>query len=168
LGGQVDSLNIPASPDATRPALDAVIAVWDKTAKQATEVIGQEVGLVALGKSVEGLNTKNSVLQGLAEDVVALKLGGNAPAKEISASSQLVMLTQRIAKNGNTLLAVEGVRPEVAFQLDKDVRTFQELIASLKQAGGTGRGKLDELEAEFAIHFQAISGVLGNLQGLVA
>jgi twitching motility protein PilJ len=167
-GGQVDNVSIPASPDATRPALDAVIAIWDKTAKYATETLSQESGLVSLGKSVEGLNTKNSVLQGLAEDVVALKLGGNAPAKEISSASQLVMLTQRIAKNGNTLLAVEGVRPEVAFQLDKDVRSFQELISSLKQGGGTGRGKLDELEAEFKIHYDAIAGVLGNLQGLVS
>lgn len=168
VGGQFESLVVPASPDASRPALEAVVAIWDRTAKQATEVLGQEKALVALGRSVEGLNAKNAVLQGLAEDVVALKLGGSAPAKEISAASQLVMLTQRIAKNGNTLLAVEGVRPEVAFQLDKDVRNFQELIDQLKQAGGSGRGKLDELEAEFGIHYKAISEVLANLQGLVS
>lgn len=167
-GGMVDGLDIPASPDDTRPALDALSALWDKTVKNTVDTLGQEENLVSLGKAVEGLNSKNSVLQGLAEDVVALKLSGNAPAKEISSASQLVMLTQRIAKNGNTLLAVEGVRPEVAFQLDKDVRTFIELVDSLKQAGGAGRAKLDELEAEFQTHYKAIAGVLGKLQNLVS
>ncbi len=168
-GGTVEGVSVPATPFAERPALNTVIAAWDKTNKQATEILGQEANLVTLGKSVEGLNAKNSVLQGLAEDVVAARLKNGGAAKDVSLNSQLTMLPQRIAKNANTLLAVEGVRPEVAFQLDKDVIAFGDLLASMKQtADSDTRAKLDALEAEFKIHRDAIAGVLANLQQLVS
>jgi twitching motility protein PilJ len=169
LGGTVEGVAIPATPDAARPALDAVIATWEKSAKSANDVLGQENNLVTLGKSVETLNARNPALQGLAEEIVALRLGAGASAKDISAASQLVMLTQRIAKNANTLLAVEGVRPDVAFQLDRDIHTFQDQLAALRQVGDTAsRAKLDELNTEFTSHYQTIEGVLGSLQKLVS
>ena len=168
-GGDVEGLSIPQAPDAIRPALDATITTWEKTAKDAALVLDQEANLTALGKSVEHLNEKNPVLQGLADDVLTNRLGSGAGVRDISNASQLVMLTQRIAKNANTLLAVEGVRPEVAFQLDKDINTFREQLAGMRQgADPTLSKRLDALEAEFKIHHEAMAGVLGNLQKLVS
>jgi len=40
-----------------------------------------------------------------------MKLQQNAPAVEISAVGQLVMLTQRIGKSSNEFLTAEGVSP---------------------------------------------------------
>jgi twitching motility protein PilJ len=167
-GGVVDDLAIPATPDAQRPVLDNVVALWDKTAKNAVAVLEQEANLTTLGKAVTLLNAKNAVLQGAADDLLALKLAGSNN-RDVGAAAQLVMLTQRIAKNANTLLSVEGVQPEVAFQLDKDVGAFHDHIATLKQsADGSARTRIDALDNEFKVSHEALSGIMANLQRLVA
>jgi twitching motility protein PilJ len=166
VGGEADGVSVPATPDSTRPMLDAATTEWNKTAKNAAEILDQEANLTALGKAVDTLNAKNSALQGLADDVLSARLAGNSGG--VATASQLVMLTQRIAKNANTLLAVEGVRPEVAFQLDKDINAFRDQLAALKQtADPAAKAKLDALEKEFKVHHDAIAGVLGSLQKLV-
>ncbi|MDP2809387.1 MAG: methyl-accepting chemotaxis protein [Rhodocyclaceae bacterium] len=160
VGGDVENVTIPVSPDTTRPALDATVALWEKTAKNAAEVLEQEANLVALGKAVTVLNDNDAALQGLADEVAAGRAGGGP----------LAMLTQRIAKNANTLLTIEGIRPEVAFQLDKDIVSFRDLIATALKQGGdaAGRTKLEELSTAFKVNHDAIAGILGNLQRLVA
>ncbi|HTY03499.1 MAG TPA: methyl-accepting chemotaxis protein [Rhodocyclaceae bacterium] len=165
--GEVDGLSIPMTPDAYRPELDTAVALWEKTSQNATDLIAQEGNLTALGKAVALLNSRNSALQDLADDLLTHKLNGGS--KDIGAASRLVMLTQRIAKNANTLLAVEGVRPEVAFQLDRDIHTFRDDLVTLKQgADGTTQARIVALENEFKVHQDALSGILGSLQKLVA
>ena len=41
------------------------------------------------------------------------------------------MLTQRMAKNANTMLAGDVVDPEVAFLLGKDTNTFRDTLQAL-------------------------------------
>jgi hypothetical protein len=48
-------------------------------------------------------------------------------------AAQLVMLTQRMAKNANTMLAGDLVDPEVAFLLGKDTNTFRDTLQGLLQ-----------------------------------
>jgi twitching motility protein PilJ len=166
VGGEVGGIDIPATPAAVRPALDETISVWDKTAKNAADLLEQEANLITLGKAVTLLNARNATLQDLADDLLTHKL---AAGRDVGPAAQLAMLTQRIAKNANTLLTVEGVRPEVAFQLDKDTHTFNDQLGILKLgADGIARVKLDALDAEFKTNHDALAGVLGNLQRLVA
>ena len=166
-GGEVEGHSVPRTPEADRQQLDATVAIWDKTAQNASDLLAQEGNLTALGKAVSLLNARNSTLQDLADELLTHKLSSGT--RDIGASSQLVMLTQRIAKNANTLLAVEGVRPEVAFQLDKDIHTFRDNLTSLRQgADGTTQARLTALDAEFKVHYDALAGILGSLQRLVA
>jgi twitching motility protein PilJ len=166
-GGEVEGQSVPRTPDQFRAQLDATMAVWDKSEQYATDMLAQEGNLTSLGKAVALLNSRNSALQDLADDLMTHKLGSSS--REVGAASQLVMLTQRIAKNANTLLAVEGVRPEVAFQLDRDINTFNDDIATLRQgADGATQARLTALENEFKVHHDALAGVLGSLQRLVA
>lgn len=167
-GGSVDGQSIPRTPETYRTQLDAVVAAWDKSSKNADEMLAQEANLTALGKAVALLNNRNSALQDLADALLTHKLTLGNP-RDVGAASQLVMLTQRIAKNANTLLAVEGVRPEVAFQLDRDINTFKDNLAGLRQgADGATVARLNALEGEFKVHQEALAGILGNLQRLVA
>ena len=166
-GGEAEGQSVPRTPEAYRTQLDAMVALWEKSAQNATDLLAQEANLTSLGKAVSLLNSRNTALQDLADDLLSHKLGGNP--REVAAASQVVMLTQRIAKNANTLLAVEGVRPEVAFQLDRDINTFRDNLAGLRQgADGTTQARLTALEGEFKVHQEALSGVLGGLQRLVA
>ena len=59
------------------------------------------------------------------------KLQNAAPAADISAAGQLVMLTQRIGKSANEFQAAEGVNPESVFLLGKDLNSFKEIAQSL-------------------------------------
>ena len=165
-GGALEGLSIPATPDALQPALAAATAAWDKSAKNAASVLGQEPGLTALGKAVALINARDAKIQELADELLNAKLGGG---RETAAAAQLAAMIQRIAKNANALLAVEGLRPEVAFQLDKDSAGFRDQIAVLKQSGdSTGRARVEALEGEFKSLQEALGGVLANLQPLVA
>jgi len=140
-------------------------------------VIDQQANLLQLGNSIRAINANNPQLLELAEQISALKLQSNAGARELSVAGQLVMLTQRMAKNANALLAGESIDPEVAFLLGKDTNTFRDLLQGLIKGSDALRlsattdqdtkDRLGELEKAFAAYQTAVAGILGNMQRLV-
>src|SRR4030081_211876 len=99
--------------------------------KSAQLVLAQSKNLIGLATAVRLINNNNPVLLDLAEQVQALKLQSQAPAREVSLSGQLVMLTQRLARNANAMLGADVIDPEVAFLMGKDTTTFRELLQGL-------------------------------------
>jgi twitching motility protein PilJ len=106
-GGELASRWVPPSPDIAQPQLQALIRSWEKTDRNASRLLEMEKNLVSLGKEVALINARNPQLLELAEQVAALKLQGGASPRDIAATSHLVMLTQRIAKNASALLLGE-------------------------------------------------------------
>ncbi len=176
-GGTAAQVSLPPSPTGVRPALDALGAEWKKNDRNAALVIGEERNLVALGQSVRSINLNNPALQELADEVAALSVQTGGSARQNATAAQLMMLTQRMAKNANTMLAEAVVDPEVAFLLGKDVNTFRSTLQGLLQgsenlriqrvADPELRGKLGEMEAAFKEYQRAITSILGNQQSLV-
>jgi twitching motility protein PilJ len=168
-GGEVAGTSVPPSPLSVRPQLEALATVWSDADKDALVVIGQEANLLALGKSVATIDNENPLMLELTEQVAALKLQGSASAREIAAANQLVMLTQRLAKNASALLVGDEINPEVAFLLGKDVNAFRDLLAGLGRGSGDSdtRAKLEELDKAFKSYQAAIGAILGNMQPLV-
>jgi len=168
-GGEVSGVSVPASPEEVRPQLEALTQRWAAADKDAMTVIGQEKNLVDLGKSVAVIDTKNAVLLELSEQLSALKLQSGASARDVSAVSQLMMLTQRIAKNASALRVGDEINPEVAFLLGKDTNAFRDLLQVLAKGGNDGdsKEKLAALEGAFKEYQVAISSILGNMQPLV-
>jgi twitching motility protein PilJ len=133
--------------------------------------------LASLGNSIRAINANNPVMLELAEQISALKLQANASPREVSVAGQLVMLTQRMAKNANSLLAGDAIDPEVAFLLGKDTNTFRDLLQGLSEGSEALRlpastdaetkEKLAELTKSFADYQKAVAGILGNMQRLV-
>ena len=168
-GGEVAGVGVPASPDNVRPQIDALTQLWEPTNKNAETVIGQEKNLVALGQNVATIDNNNATMLELTEQIATLKLQTGASAREIANANQLVMLTQRIAKNASALLVGDEINPEVAFLLGKDTNAFRDIQVGLSKAGGDAdtRSKLEELESAFKDYQGAISSILGNMQPLV-
>ncbi|MBK5914724.1 methyl-accepting chemotaxis protein [Rhodocyclus purpureus] len=176
-GGVINGRELPPAPEEVRPALQALDTEWEKTAKDAALLLEMEKNLVSLGRDVYSINSKNPPLLELAEQSAALLLQKDVGAREIAIANQLVMLTQRIAKNANALLAADAIAPEVGFLLGKDVNTFDESLAALLQGDGnlriravrdeSIREKLGELETSFHEYREAVGAILGNLQKLV-
>jgi twitching motility protein PilJ len=140
-------------------------------------VLAQSKNLIGLATAVRQINANNPLLLDLAEQIQALKLQSQAPAREVSLSGQLVMLTQRLARNANAMLGADVIDPEVAFLMGKDTTTFRELLQGLTKGSDVLRvsaakdpeqqAKLGELDKAYQEFQAAVASILGNLQALV-
>jgi twitching motility protein PilJ len=176
-GGQAGDISLPPTSDAVRPQLAALTKEWERTDKSVQLVLNQQKNLVGLAAAVRQINANNPVLLDLAEQIQALKLQAQAPAREVSLSGQLVMLTQRLARNANAMLGADVIDPEVAFLMGKDTTTFNELLQGLTKGSDVLRvaaakdpeqqAKLAELERAYKEFQGAVASILGNLQALV-
>jgi twitching motility protein PilJ len=176
-GGVTSGIDLPPTSERVRPMLDALNKEWKKTERNAALVIGEERNLVGLGEAVKSINANNPALLELADEIAALSVQSGGSVRQNAIAGQLVMLTQRMAKNANTMLAGDIVDPEVAFLLGKDTNTFRDTLQGLVQgsdalriarvADPEIRAKLSELEAGFREYQRAVSEILGNMQRLV-
>jgi twitching motility protein PilJ len=176
-GGSAADVTLPASSPRVRPALDALDAQWKRNERNAALVIAEQRNLLALGQSVRSINDSNPALQELADEVAALSAQTGGSARQNAMTAQLMMLTQRMAKNANTMLAEAVVDPEVSFLLGKDTNSFRDILQGLLQGSealriprvgdAELRGKLGEMQAAFKEYQRAVSDILGNQQRLV-
>jgi len=160
------------------PALDKVMPMVDRAEKTAAVVMGQQAVLTQVGSALRLINRQSSDLLEIAETIASLKLQQNAPASEISAAGQLVMLTQRIGKSSNEFLTVDGVSPEAVFLLGKDLNAFKDIAqglldgsAELRLSAAKDAQTREQLNALIALYEQTrtqAGAILGNLQGLVS
>src|SRR5450830_1427266 len=173
-----EQMRLDALGSTYQAELDKIVPFVDRAEKNASMVLSQQKILTQVGAALRLINRQSSDLLEIAQSVSDLKLKQNAPATEISASSQLVMLTQRIGKSSNEFLTVEGVSPEAVFLLGKDLNSFKELAEGLLD-GNTElhltaskdpqtRAKLTELVKLFEETRTQAGAILGNLQGLVS
>ncbi|MDR3159671.1 MAG: methyl-accepting chemotaxis protein [Zoogloeaceae bacterium] len=168
-GGTVNGVNVPPSPDSVRKDLDALERHWEKLEKAATTLLSQERHLITLGKSVAAIDERNTELLELSAQLTTTKLQDGSGIRDVGAASQLVMLSQRIAKNANALLGSGSIRSEVAFMLSKDKEAFQAILENLTRDNNSAetRETLKKISTVFAVYQGAIEAVLENLQSLV-
>ena len=173
-----ESLRLSAIDDSLQEDLDKVTPLMERAEKNAATVMGQQAILTQVGSALRTINRQSSDLLEIAETVSSLKLQQNAAPAEISASGQLVMLTQRIGKSANEFLTMEGVSPEAVFLLGKDLNSFKEITQGLQDGSAElrlGASKdpqtRERLQALLALYEQTrvqAGAILGNLQGLVS
>jgi twitching motility protein PilJ len=176
-GGPAAGVTLPPTSQRVRPALDALDAKWKGNERNAALVIAEQRNLLALGQAVRSINDSNPTLQELADEIAALSVQTGGSARQNAMTAQFMMLTQRMAKNANTMLAEAVVDPEVSFLLGKDTNSFRDILQGLLQGSealriqrvgdAELRGKLGEMEAAFKEYQRAVSDILGNQQRLV-
>ena len=159
-----------------QPLLARVTERWRATQSAASTIAAQEKALVQFGDIVKRINVATPRLLQLTEEVASIKLERGSSAREIAASSQLVMLTQRIGRSANALVAGEGANAELALTLGRDINLFRELNAALLQgseslriapAGDADtRGRLQELTKVYGEFYGSVGGALSNLQAI--
>ena len=176
-GGTLANTIVPPSPDSTRSDLQGLSTLWTETEKDTVQMMDMENYLVGLNKDVLSIIEYNPRMLDLTEQVVAIKLRSGASVREITAASQLVMLTQRIAKSANELQNSSETGPELAFQLGKDARTFQDLQKALAEGSEVLRiaaasdeetkALLKTIAVGFKEYQGAINGILSSMERLV-
>ncbi len=158
--------------------MGSVSALAQRAEKNAQAVLAQKAVLIQAGDALRSINRQSSSLLELAEAVANSKLQLGASATEIAASSQLLMLTQRIGKSANEFQTVDGVSPEAVFLLGRDLNSFKELAEGLLQGNpelrlspardGQVREQLKAMLQEYEQTRTQATSILTNLQGLVA
>ena len=158
--------------------LEGTTPLMESAERNAGVVMGQQKILMQVGDALRTINRQSSDLLEIAETVSSVKLQQNAPAAEISAAGQLVMLTQRIGKSANEFQTMEGVSPEAVFLLGKDLNSFKEIAQGLLDGSPELRltatkdaQTREQLEALIKLYEETrtqASAILGNLQGLVS
>ena len=175
--GQADA-GLQAVSLTTRGLVDPLLAVVDKTEKNAGIVLAQETLLTQVGQALKAINRQSGELLDSTEAIAAAKVQQDALPTEVSAAGRLVMLTQRIGKSANESLTVEGVSPEALFLLGKDLNTFRDVARGLLDGNPDlrltatkdpqMRARLEALlKSHEALRTHA-GAILGNLQGLVS
>ncbi len=169
---------VPRADGGTAAVLEPLRPTIERVKKNSDEILKQEKTLTQVGRELRAINKQSAELLESAEAVSAMKLQMDAPATEISAAGQLVMLTQRIGKSANEFLTADGVSPEAAFLLGRDLNTFRDLTdgmlkgsTELKLAPATNpqlRERLTQLQGLFGKTRENAASILSNLRGLVA
>jgi twitching motility protein PilJ len=158
--------------------VNKILPLVDRAEKNAATVLSQRLILTQVGSALRSINRQSSDLLEIAETVSSLKLQQTAPASEISAAGQLVMLTQRIGKSANEFLTMEGVSPEAVFLLGKDLNSFKEIAQGLLDGSPElrlaaakdpqTRERLEALIKQYEETRGQAGAILGNLQGMVS
>jgi twitching motility protein PilJ len=161
-----------------RPDLEKITPLVDKAEKNAKAVLLQQKTLTQIGEALRQINRQSAKLLETAQGISKLKVQQNAPAAEMSAVGQLIMLTQRIGKSSNEFLTADGVSPESVFLLGKDLGSFKEVTLGLQNGSAelhlgaphdsATREQLDILMKQYEELRIKSGAILDNLQGLVA
>ncbi|MES2535104.1 MAG: methyl-accepting chemotaxis protein [Pseudomonadota bacterium] len=177
-GGIYQGREIDSPTGALTGMLNETRKVWTNSDKASATILKLEKELAGFGATLQKLNSLSPALLELTEQIATLKAQGGASPREISASGQLVMLTQRLGRSANEFLTSEGVNPETAFLLGKDTNTFRDITdgfltgSDVLRLSATKdqdtRDKLSELQIVFAEYQKSVASILGNLQNFIA
>jgi twitching motility protein PilJ len=170
------SVDVP-SAEAQQAQLTDITSRWDRVEKYATAVLDNQTPLVSLSKGLDGINQGNTALLELAQQASSQAAAGGGSVREIDFTSQLAMLSQRIAKNANSLVSSDEIDPEVAFLLGKDAGTFRDILNGLLKGSDAlrlpgvrneeARATLSELQKRFTTYDAGVNAILQNMQRLV-
>jgi twitching motility protein PilJ len=176
-GGTVRGVNVDAGGgEQIQALLGDISSRWERVEKNATAMVNNQQSLLTLSKGLESINSGNTTLLELAQQASSQVAAGGS-LREVDFTSQLAMLSQRIAKNANSLVSSDEVDPEVAFLLGKDSGTFRDVLNgllkgsdSLRLAGvrnDEARATLNDLQKRFVQYEGGVNAILQNMQRLV-
>ena len=165
------------STESQQAQLNDISTRWDRVEKDATAVLDNQQSLLSLSKGLAGINEANTQLLELAEQAASQVAAGGGSVRDVDFTNQLAMLSQRIAKNANSLVSSDEIDPEVAFLLGKDAGTFRDVLNGLLKGSDSlrlpgikndeARSTLADLQKRFTGYDGGVNAILQNMQRLV-
>jgi twitching motility protein PilJ len=122
---------MPASPSALQPLLKDMNKQWADMRKDISKILSQEKNLIELNNSVKGINDTSTLLSEHTEQLTAQLLQSGASPREVHYSGQLTMMSERLAKNANSLLTGDEADPEDTFMTGRGIPAFRNVMNGL-------------------------------------
>jgi|KBSSwiStaDraftv2_1062776.scaffolds.fasta_scaffold00096_51 twitching motility protein PilJ len=178
VGGTVRGVTVETpSDEATVKTVGDVKQRWERVDNAAGRLLDNETSLTSLAKGLETLNIGNNAILELAQQASAQIGQSGGSLREIEYTNQLAVLSQRIAKNANTLASSDEIDPEVAFLLGKDAGTFRDILSGLLKGSESlrlapvksdeARATLADLQKRFTAYETGVNAILTNMSRLV-
>ena len=174
---------LPSSSGHAADILKDIKKVWDASFRPNNRVptvqtiLDNKQVIVTVTKSVSAININDAKLLEQTQQLVSLLRENGASAHEIDKAQEMVLLTQRMSKNANAMLAGEVINPEVVFLLGKDTNTFRDTLNGLADGSDELRlqaarsqevkAKLDDIKKLFKEFETVVSTFSRNMQNLV-
>jgi len=173
-GGQAPAGGASATPPAgVIGEARALAQNWRASDAAAGKLIEHEKLLQSLGATRGAVNESNKAMLDAARSVAAQRLLSNASAREVSVAGDLVMLTQKIAKDVNQLVLGDSVNAQAAASLGSDTAFFREIVDGLITgndrlripgvADAESRRALNEIRRQIARIDQPLGLILRNI-----
>ena len=177
-GGAARGVNLDVVRDeAAVKMLGDIKSRWERVNVASDRLLSNETSLTTLAKGLETLNSGNSAVLELAQQASQQIGQTGGSLREIEYANQLAVLSQRIAKNANSLASSDEIDPEVAFLLGKDSGTFRDILNGLLKGseplrlapvrGDDVRATLTELSKRFTAYEGGVNAILANMPRLV-
>ncbi|MDY0072088.1 MAG: methyl-accepting chemotaxis protein [Thauera sp.] len=169
-GGAIDLGELPPVDTALQPLVEEVTLAWQDTARNAAQLLAQRQSLLALNKAANLIATDSEVLLEQAQQIDRQLQPDSSDTTASRAISRSMMLSQRLAKNANALLAAEVIDPETAFALGRDTDELGKQLELLGRAGASEpelRAPINALTKASAPTFSAAQDILGGIQQTV-
>ncbi len=167
-----------ALPGALQEQLEPLLPLLERAERSAGVVLAQQQGLTQAGQALRAINRRSAAMAETAEALAALKLQAGAPAAELAASGQLLMLAQRIGKSAGEIVVGDAAGGDAAARLGKDLDALRDTAQGLlngsaelrltAQRDGPARERLQQLLGQHEQLRGEAAPILGNLQGLAA
>ncbi|CAG0993304.1 Methyl-accepting chemotaxis protein PctA [Burkholderiales bacterium] len=176
-GGTVRGVSLDVAQEPHVVALlNTVKQRWERVDAAADRLTGNQQSLLSLAKGLDSINQGNAALLELAQQAAQQIGAAGGTLREVDYANQLAVLSQRIAKNANTLAASEEIDPEVAFLMGKDTGVFRDILNGLVRGSDAlriapirnddARATLAELAKRFADYDAGVAAILQNMQRL--
>ena len=172
-GAALDATQDPSAVE----TLNGIKARWERVDAAANRLTANEKSLTSLAQGLAVINQGNSGLLELAQQAAQQIGQGGGSLREVDYANQLAVLSQRIAKNANTLAAADEIDPEVAFLLGKDDAAFRDVMNGLAKGSDAlrlaparsddARATLAELGKRFTAYEGGVSSILSSMSNLV-
>jgi twitching motility protein PilJ len=167
----------PTQDPTTIDTLNGIKARWERIDAAAKRLVDNEKSLTSLARGLDTINEGNGGLLELAQQAAQQIGQGGGSLREVDYANQLAVLSQRLAKNANTLAAADEIDPEVAFLLGKDDAAFRDVVNGLAKGSDAlrlspvksddARATLSELAKRFTTYEAGVNAILSNMANLV-
>jgi len=139
----------PAAAELTRLG-----EIWKPYEAAASRIVAQDKALVSFGALLAAINEATPRLTTAADEIAALKLQQNAPARDVALAGQLSAAAWRMAHNANALPAGAAVGAGAGQALARDLAQVRDIAQTL----------LSSPDAETRSRLQQVAKVAADLQ----
>ncbi len=170
-GGVYDGRAVEPSGEATKAILSDALKLWNVTEDASGVLIQNEPSLMAYGKQLDTINNASRPLQEQAQQVAALKIQMGASGADISNTSDLSMLSQRISKSATELTQGKSVSSEAAFSLGKDIVSFKDISNRIASSIDPKKPQAEDLKktlTTMSVNFATVSDGASEILSNVA